>query len=110
MTVRIAPEPIGNVSTGLPDNRPRPAPVGRRPSAAPEASDSYAAHAAAAAPSAAPEPPPLPERDPPGTAYVLAVLSGALSPRPTSLQELFVRTGSGWVPPDSEYRLTDKLI
>ena len=54
---------------------------------------------------AAPAPMPLEQ---PGTDYVRAVLSGALSPRPTTAQELFMRTGTGWVPPESEYRLADK--
>ena len=46
--------------------------------------------------------------EPLGATYVRAVLSGALSPRPTSAQELFSRVGTGWVPPESEFRLTDK--
>ncbi len=44
----------------------------------------------------------------PGADYVRAVISGALSPRPTTAQELFARTGTGWMPPESEYRLADK--
>jgi hypothetical protein len=51
--------------------------------------------------------PPMPLEQP-GTDYVRAVLSGALSPRPITAQELFTRTGTGWVPPESEYRLADK--
>lgn len=51
--------------------------------------------------------PPLP--DPPGTAYVAAVLSGALSPRPVTPQEIYRRTGE-WTPPDSPFRLADKII
>lgn len=49
-----------------------------------------------------------PPAEPSGAAYVRAVLSGALSPRPTTAQELFARVGTGWVPPESEYRLADK--
>jgi len=52
-------------------------------------------------------PPPVPLEQP-GTDYVRAVISGALSPRPTTAQELFARTGSTWMPPESEYRLADK--
>lgn len=52
-------------------------------------------------------PPPMPLEQP-GAAYVRAVISGALSPRPTTAQELFARTGTGWIPPESEYRLADK--
>jgi hypothetical protein len=54
--------------------------------------------------------PPLPAPpDPPGTAYVAAVLSGALAPKPTSAQEVYLRVGE-WAPPDSPFRLTDKTI
>jgi hypothetical protein len=49
-----------------------------------------------------------PPAEPSGAAYVRAVLSGALSPRPTTAQELFARVGTGWVPPESEFRLADK--
>lgn len=53
--------------------------------------------------------PPLPPPpDPPGTAYVAAVLSGALSPRPTSPQEMLRRVGE-WQPPTSDLHLADKL-
>lgn len=52
--------------------------------------------------------PPVPvER--PGSDYVRAVISGALAPRPTTAQELFARVGTSWTPPESEYRLTEKL-
>lgn len=54
--------------------------------------------------------PPLPlPPDPPGTAYVAAVLSGALSPKPTTAQEIYLRVGE-WAPPDSPLHLTDKTI
>lgn len=54
--------------------------------------------------------PPLPPPpDPPGTAYVAAVLSGALSPKPTSAQEIFLRVGE-WTPPDSSLHLADKTV
>jgi len=52
--------------------------------------------------------PPLPPAEQPGADYVRAVLSGALAPRPKSAQELFMRTGTTWTPPESEYRLADK--
>jgi hypothetical protein len=54
--------------------------------------------------------PPLPAPpDPPGTAYVAAVLSGALSPKPTTAREIFLRVGE-WTPPDSPLHLADKTI
>jgi len=51
--------------------------------------------------------PPAPPAEQPGADYVRAVLSGALAPRPKSAQELFMRTGTTWTPPESEYRLAD---
>ena len=56
---------------------------------------------------ASPTPPPPPAEQP-GADYVRAVLSGALAPRPKTAQELFMRTGTTWMPPESEYRLADK--
>ena len=53
---------------------------------------------------------PEPPAEPSGASYVRAVISGALSPRPTTAAELFMRVGTGWVPPESEFRLTDKTI
>lgn len=109
MSARIALEPISTVNTGISDHRPRGAPEVLTPAPsklpAPEALPEIEAAAAASA-----EPPPLPEPAAPGTAFVMAVLSGALAPRPTSMQEVFLRTGTGWVPPDSDYRLADKKI
>ena len=56
-----------------------------------------------------PEPAPVePPTEQPGAAYVRAVDLRRASPRPTTAQELFARTGTGWVPPESEYRLADK--
>ena len=52
--------------------------------------------------------PPAPPAEKPGADYVRAVLSGALAPRPKTAQELFMRTGTTWTPPESEYRLADK--
>jgi hypothetical protein len=55
--------------------------------------------------------PPIPSPpDPPGTAYVAALLSGALSPRPASIEEVVLRSGKRWTPPDSLFRLADKTI
>jgi hypothetical protein len=109
MSAKIAPEPIGSVNTGISDYRPRGAPEAPTPAPSrPPAPESLPEiEIAAKAPA---EPPPLPEPAAPGTAFVMAVLSGALAPRPTSMQEVFLRTGTGWVPPDSEYRLADKKI
>jgi hypothetical protein len=63
-------------------------------------------------PAAVPEtlpPLPLPPK-PPGEAFAAAVMSGALSPKPITPQEIFMRLGGNWSPPDSSLHLTDKLI
>lgn len=107
MSDRFSPEPISSIETGIADSRrhrPPNLPAPPRP-AAPRAAASPEFDPPAAPPA---EPPPLPERA--GTAFVMAVLSGALAPRPTSVQEVLLRTGTGWVPPDSDYRLADKKI
>jgi hypothetical protein len=53
-------------------------------------------------------PPMPPPPDPPGTIFAAAVLAGALSPKPETPQEIFLRLGSAWSPPDSELRLADR--
>lgn len=126
MSARIAPDSIGAVATLAVDYRPPtppPAPQivpasgaagsagarssttdGPRPETRPTSSQASEARAAA---EKAP-PPPLPPETP-GADYVRAVISGQLLPRPTSAQELFTRVGTGWTPPESEYRLTEKI-
>jgi hypothetical protein len=115
MSARIAPEPIGAVNTAIAEHRPRfvPAAPPLTPAAQSSTTNTGAAAAddtAAAAPAPLAEAPPPPEPTVPGTAYVMAVISGALSPRATTMQEVFLRTGTDWVPPESEYRLADKKI
>lgn len=107
MSARIAPEPISSVNTGISDYRPRGAPELPTPAHVKVAATDSPPEVGAPAPA---EPPPLPEPAAPGTAFVMAVLSGALAPRPTSMQEVILRTGTGWVPPESDYRLADKKI
>lgn len=125
MSARIAPEAIAAVAAVHTEYRPAVAAVEVVPVIEVSASRerppfadmgkvsgevSGAVSGTVEASSPPPEPPaPLPI-EPPGSAYVRAVISGALSPRPTSAQELFTRVGTGWVPPESEYRLTDKTI
>lgn len=126
MSARIAPEPIAATAAVFADYRPAVVTGAVQESAATSnGGDATKAQANLSSGVKTPEsdralelpteevalsvqPPPSPE--PSGAAYVRAVISGALSPRPTSAQELFARVGTGWVPPESEYRLTDKTI
>jgi hypothetical protein len=128
MSARIAPDTIGLVAAMAVDYRPpAPASSGREVSPAasntavstqprsegaarPERSEPGQTSASTPSPAAAekaPPPPPPPEQ--PGADYVRAVISGELAPRPTTAQELFVRVGTSWTPPESEYRLTEKI-
>lgn len=109
MSTRIGPEPVRTVNTGISDYRPRsapklPAPVKSRADHADVAAEFDTASASA------PAAPPLPDPATPGTAFVAAVLSGALAPRPASAQEVFMRNGTSWTPPASDYQLADKKI
>lgn len=108
MSTRIGPEPVRTVNTGISDHRPRTAP--KLPAKTKAAAADVPAEFDAAAASAPAEPPPLPDPAAPGTAFAAAVLSAALAPRPTSMQEIFIRRGTGWTPPASDYRLADKKI
>lgn len=53
---------------------------------------------------------PAPERDPlpPGAMFAAAIIAGQLSPKPESLEEVFLRAGISWSPADSGLRLADK--
>lgn len=119
MSARIAPESIGAVAPVAEYRQPAPTPNATsitRPPPAPSSSDTGLDRSAS---SARPEKsdaerrsapvPPMPPLEQPGADYVRAVISGALAPRPTSAQELFARVGTSWTPPESEYRLTEKI-
>jgi hypothetical protein len=114
MSANFAPEPVGTVSVSIPDFRSRsqlgdtsnvasgrttvsssnaPAPVPGEPQAfsTPDMHDVL---------------PPLP--NPPGTAFAAAVISGALSPKPETPEEIFLRLGNAsWSPTESGLRLAD---
>lgn len=126
MSARIAPDSIGAVAALAVDYRPPTPPPAPQIAPAGGAAGSSGARSsttdgprsdtrqasdpvreARVAAEKAP-PPPLPPETP-GADYVRAVISGQLSPRPTSAQELFTRVGTGWTPPESEYRLTEKI-
>lgn len=111
MSARIAPEPIGPVTT-TPEFRPRPTAGEQQVVSAAEGPTS----AGGDGPKAPGErfadvlPPLPPPPDPPGTMFAAAVVSGALSPRPQTVEELILRLGTAWSPPDSELRLADRKI
>jgi hypothetical protein len=44
---------------------------------------------------------------PPGAMFAAAVIAGALAPRPQTLEEVYARIGSAWIPPESELQLRD---
>lgn len=96
-TVQIRPE------LNLADRLPHQSFAKPRTSAEPETAEPTPEPPAPALP---PEEPPLP----PGAMFAAAVIAGQLSPKPESMEEVFLRVGTSWTPPDSEYRLADKLI
>lgn len=121
MSARIAPDTIGAVAP-VADYR-QPMPMVNPAAISPPVQSSQTGENAglgtssrSVRPDSAPSPertpappPPMPPVEKPGADYVRAVISGALAPRPTSAQELFARVGTSWTPPESEYRLTEKI-
>lgn len=118
MSARIAPDSISAIAAAAAEYRQSAqgyasryvAPVSETASAYIEAGDrpGFSPQSDALEAQAESMAPPMPvER--PGSDYVRAVISGALAPRPTTAQELFARVGTSWTPPESEYRLTEKL-
>ena len=59
-----------------------------------------------------PSPDPVPPYEPPssGATFAAAVLSGALTPTPQTLGELFARIGASDIPESSELRLKDLSV
>jgi hypothetical protein len=55
--------------------------------------------------------PPLPTPpDPPGSAFAVALLTGQLLPRPTSVREMQMRLGSAQLPAQGSLALHDKRV
>jgi hypothetical protein len=111
MSARIAPEPANTVMSAVAEFRSRSS------SAAQVVADSGSSPPASPEPTAAASPrssdalPPVPAPpDPPGTMFAAAVMAGALSPKPETPQEIFLRIGRDWSPPDSELHLADRVI
>jgi hypothetical protein len=44
-----------------------------------------------------------------GTAFAVAVVAGGLPPKAQTAQEVYLRAGKAWSPPDSELHLTDRI-
>jgi hypothetical protein len=44
-----------------------------------------------------------------GTAFAAAVVAGGLPPKAQTAQEIYLRAGKAWSPPDSELHLTDRI-
>lgn len=53
-------------------------------------------------------PPPAPTQS--GSMFAAAVIAGALAPTPQTIEEVYARIGSAWIPPESELRLRDLSV
>ena len=60
------------------------------------------------APAEQPAPPPVPMKS--GSMFAAAVIAGALAPTPQTIEEVYARIGSAWIPPESELRLRDLSV
>jgi hypothetical protein len=114
MSARIAPEPVNTAISTAADFRPRTA-LGDQQMIAPGATGGGAPstkeQSEAQQPRLAETLPPLPAPpDPPGTMFAAAVMAGALPPKPETPEEILLRLGSSWSPPDSVLRLADRKI
>jgi hypothetical protein len=57
--------------------------------------------------------PPVQEAPPPtgpGAMFAAAVIAGTLSPTPRTIEEVYARIGTAWIPPESELRLRDLSV
>ena len=113
MVAAIAPDPISVSTQSLTDFRSRQV-TGERsllqdstPTAPPSSDSGGGRFSEQHEPPHAPTPPPS---TPPGAMFAAAVIAGALSPTPTSIEEVYARIGSAWIPPESELRLRDLSI
>ena len=59
-------------------------------------------------PTEQPAPPLEPTRS--GSMFAAAVIAGALAPTPKTIEEVYARIGSAWIPPESELRLRDLSV
>lgn len=111
MVARIAPDPIVVSTQSLTDFRSRQV-TGERSllqdstPTAPRNADTGSRFPEPQAEPSEPVTPPLP----PGAMFAAAVIAGALSPRPMTLEEVYARIGSAWIPPESELQLRDLAV
>jgi hypothetical protein len=106
MSARIAPEPVSTAPAAVAEYRPRSL-VGDQ--VAPVESGGGASTNTEPGERFADLLPPLPlPPDPPGVMFAAAVAAGALSPKPETPEEIFLRIGKEWSPPESELHLADR--
>lgn len=106
MSARIAPEPVSSVIASAPDFRSRTHTADTSQPGTRPGGPAAEREAEVRIPDVLP-PLPLPP-DPPGMMFAAAVMSGALSPRPVTPQEIFLRLGSAWQAPESGLHLADR--
>jgi hypothetical protein len=114
MSARIAPEPVNTAISTTADFRPRSA-LGDQQTIPRSVSGNETLAASQYGQTQESRHgdvlPPLPAPpDPPGTMFAAAVMAGALPPKPETPEELFLRLGGSWSPPDSDLRLADRKI
>ena len=103
---RIA-DPIDTAMTTIAGHRPRTRPGARGPETeSPPADDAPAKPPALQVPLAPLTPPPLP--DAAGTAFAVALAAGDLPSPKRSPEEVALRRGQSWSPPEPGLRLTDR--
>jgi hypothetical protein len=109
MSGRIAAAPISTDIGTVGDYRSR-ALVGdqREPHRQDHDEEQTEAHAPET-PAPTPPPPPGAVAADAGTAFAAAVVAGSLPPAVQSPQEMQLRKGGAWAPPDSELHLTDRI-
>jgi hypothetical protein len=113
MSARIAPEPVSAGSHVVGDYRPRTT-KGDSPTADTTTTASGSRQHSMQlqkTSSAADILPPLPTPPkPPGSAFAVALMTGQLQPRPTSVREMQMRLGSAELPAQGSLALHDKRV
>ena len=114
MITAITAEPLSTSSVGLSDYRNRFASGERAmlPDSTPPAPKNSGAseHGRFSQEERKPTPPaPEPPRKDQSSMFAAAVIAGALSPRPQTMEELILRIGTSTIPEESEARLKDLL-
>jgi hypothetical protein len=112
VSTSVAPLPTGGGVTVIAEHRGRREQDGRADAEPEHAGDESAPAEPVAVPPlvAAPPPPPDEELVPAATLFEATLLANSLPRTLPTADELRLRQGQGWVPPDSSLRLKDKLI